>query len=350
MSHPSQGSVAVAALLGAVLLASPLAARAATNDSISYDAIGFDRVSVDREASNYCAMHGKSAVFLGQSGSRYNYDCVPAATVVYTPPPPAVTYAPAVTYVTTPAYVATPAPAYVATPAPAYVATPEPAYVAAPVVPPPTYLPTQASAPAPAPAYVPPSTYTPVPSYSTFGNGADNPSVTYDADRYDRVAIMAAAANFCAAQGKSSAFSGRTGSLVHYDCVPYSDANHAVQAPIYAPVAAPYVVYEYTTGTQTTFDTQAAAYCTAQGRAAVFRSQDGTRITYDCVLAGQPFTAPVYTAAVENVPVAVPTISYSTAGNNQRDVAAPAIRYCGMLGKTPVLQNEYYSNRTYICE
>ena len=137
---------------------------------------------------------------------------------------------------------------------------------------------------------------------------------------------------------------------MHYDCVPYSDANHAVQAPIYAPVAAPYVVYEYTTGTQTTFDTQAAAYCTAQGRAAVFRSQDGTRITYDCVLAGQPFTAPVYTAAVENVPVAVPTISYSTAGNNQRDVAAPAIRYCGMLGKTPVLQNEYYSNRTYICE
>src|SRR5260221_7477422 len=112
MSHPSQGSVAVAALLGAVLLASPLAARAATNDSISYDAIGFDRVSVDREASNYCAMHGKSAVFLGQSGSRYNYDCVPTATVVYAPP--AVTYAPPLTYWTTPAYVATPAPAYVA--------------------------------------------------------------------------------------------------------------------------------------------------------------------------------------------------------------------------------------------
>jgi len=342
MSHPSQGSVAVAALLGAVLLASPLAARAATNDSISYDAVGFDRASVDREASNYCAMHGKSAVFLGQSGSRYNYDCVPAATVVYTPPPPAVTYAPAVTYVTTPTYVA-PAPAYVAAPAPA-------PYVAAPVVPPPTYLPTQAALPAPAPAYVPPSTYTPVPSYSTFGNGADNPSVTYDADRYDRMAIMAAAANFCAAQGKSSAFSGRTGSLVHYDCVPYSDANHAVQAPIYAPVTAPYVVYEYTTGSQTTFDTQAAAYCTAQGRAAVFRSQDGTHITYDCVLASQAFTAPVYTAAVENVPVAVPTISYSTAGNNQRDVAAPAIRYCAMLGKQPVLQNEYYSNRTYICQ
>jgi len=337
MSHPSQGTVAIAALLGAVLLASPLAARAATNDSISCDAIGYDRVSVDREASNYCGLHGKTAVFLGQSGSRYNYDCVPAATVVYTPPPPAVTYAPAVTYVTTPAYVATPAPA--------------PAYVAAPVVaPPPAYLPTQAALPAPAPAYVPPSTYTPVPSYSTYGNGADNPSVTYDADRYDRVAIMTAAANFCAAQGKSSAFAGRNGSLVHYDCVPYSDANHAAQAPIYAPTAAPYVVYEYTTGTQTTCDTQAAAYCTAQGRAAVFRSQDGTRITYDCVLATQTFTAPVYTAAVENVPVAVPTISYSTAGNNQRDVAAPAIRYCAMLGKQPVLQNEYYSNRTYICQ
>jgi putative hemolysin len=263
----------------------------------------------------------------------------PAPTVTYTAP-----VTPAVTYVTTPAYVQAPAPVttYVA-PAPA-------PYVAAPVVPPPTYLSTQA---APAPAYVPPSPYTPVPSYSTYGNGADNPSVTYDADRYDRVAIMTAAANFCAAQGKSSAFSGRTGALVHYDCVPSSDANHAVQAPVYtsvAPVAAPYVVYEYTTGSQTAFDTQAAAYCTAQGRAAVFRSQNGTQITYDCVLIGQQFTAPVYTAAVENVPVAVPTISYSTAGNNQRDVAAPAIRYCGMLGKQPVLQNEYYSNRTYICE
>jgi hypothetical protein len=341
MSHASQGSVAVAALLGAALVAIPLGARAATNDSISYDAVGFDRVSVDREASNYCALHGKSAVFTGLNGSRYTYDCVPATTVVYTPPPPAVTYAPAVTYVTTPAYVATPAPAYVAPAAPAY--------VAAPVVPPPTYLPTQAALPAPAPAYVAPARYTPVPSYSTFGNGSDNPSVTYDADKYDRLAIMTAATNFCAAQGKSSAFSGRNGSLVHYDCVPYSDANHAPPTPIY-PAGAPYVVYEFTTGTQTTFDTQAAAYCTAQGRAAVFRSQDGTRITYDCVLAGQPYTAPVYRTYAENVPVAVPTISYSTAGNNQANVDQQAIRYCGMLGKSPVLRDQYYSNRTYTCQ
>jgi putative hemolysin len=197
---------------------------------------------------------------------------------------------------------------------------------------------------------VPPSTYAPVPSYSTFGNGADNPSVTYDADRYDRVAIMTAAAKFCAAQGKSSAFSGRTGSLVHYDCVPYSDANHAVQAPIYVPTTAPYVVYEFTTGSQTTFDTQAAAYCTAQGRAAVFRSQDGTRITYDCVLAGQPYVAPAYNTYAANVPVAVPTISYSTAGNSQANVDTQAIRYCGMLGKSPVLRDQYYSNRTYTCQ
>jgi len=333
--------VAVAALLGAALLASPLAARAATHDSISYDAVGFDRVAVDQEASNYCALHGKTAVFLGQNGSRYTYDCVPAATVVYAPPP-AVTYAPAVTYVTTPAYVATPAPA------PAYVAPP--AYVAAPVAPPPTYLPAQAAVAPAAPAYVPPSSYVPVPSYSTFGNGADNPSVTYDADRYDRVTIMTAATNFCAAQGKSMAFSGRTGSLVHYDCVPYSDANHAAATPVYAPTAAPYVVYEYTTGSQTAFDTQAAAYCTAQGRAAVFRSQDGTRITYDCVLAGQPYAAPVFNAYAENVPVAVPTISYSTAGNSQANVDTQAIRYCGMLGKSPVLRDEYYSNRTYTCQ
>ena len=53
---------------------------------------------------------------------------------------------------------------------------------------------------------------------------------------------MTAAANFCAAQGKSAAFSGRTGALVHYDCVPYTDANHAMaieqnQSAVHAHVA-----------------------------------------------------------------------------------------------------------------
>ena len=98
--------MAIAALLGATLLAGPLTASAAApgttytmqpgsagnNDSISFQAIGYDRPAIDREASNYCAMHGKTAVFTGQAGWRLNYDCVPSSGVAYAP---AVTYAPA---------------------------------------------------------------------------------------------------------------------------------------------------------------------------------------------------------------------------------------------------------------
>ncbi len=237
-------------------------------------------------------------------------------------PAPAVTYAPAPTYV--------PAPA-------AYLPAPEPA----------------ASVPPPAaPAYVA-APYRPVPYYSTAGNGHDNPSVSYDATRYDRLAIVTAANGYCAGMGKSAAFSGRRGTLVNYDCVPYSDASHTPSA-LYAPAAAPYVVYEYTpVASQASIEAAAADYCSAQGGTAVFRSQDGSRVTYDCVPAGsQAYVTPTtYVAYADNAiePNAVPTITYSTAGNSQRDPATPAIRYCGLLGKSPVLRDENYSMRTYQC-
>jgi hypothetical protein len=205
--------------------------------------------------------------------------------------------------------------------------------------------------------------YAPVAAYSTYGNGHNNPSISYDSARYDRQAIIAAANGFCATQGKASAFSGRNGSLVNYDCVPYSDGARvpvAVYTPpapavIYAPVApagAPYVTYEYTGVNQPTIEADAASYCVGQGRVVVFRGQDGNRVTYDCVTgANRTYTTTTYAAynAYSGAPNPVPTITYSMAGNSQQNSDAPAIRYCAMLGKSPYLRGEQGSNRTYEC-
>jgi hypothetical protein len=316
-SPPVARSVAIAALLGATLVAGPLTASAAApgttyqmqtgttgNDSISFEAIGYDRPAVDREASNYCGTHGKAAVFTGQSDVRLNYDCVPASGNAYAPAP-------------------------ANAPAPAY---------------------------APALAYPPASAYAPVAAYSSYGNGHNNPSVSYDTTRYDRQAIIVAADSYCATQNKSAAFSGRNGSLVNYDCVPYTDAAHApvaapVAAPVvaYAPQAGPVVSYDFTGGNQQSIEAAAASYCEAEGRTAVYRGQDGNRVTYDCVIgASRPYTTAAYN---DNsvVPNAVPTITYSMAGNSQQNNDAPAIRYCAMLGRSPVLRGEDGANRTYEC-
>ena len=48
--------------------------------------------------------------------------------------------------------------------------------------------------------------------------------MSYDATLYDRQTLEAQASAYCAGQGKSAAFSGRSGSRVNYDCVPNSDA------------------------------------------------------------------------------------------------------------------------------
>jgi hypothetical protein len=283
--------------LGATLLAGPLTASAAApgttytmqpgspgNDSISFEAIGYDRPAIDREASNYCGTHGKTAVFTGQRDARLTYDCVPASGNAY----------------------------------------------------------------APAAAYPPAPAYAPVAAYSSYGNGHNNPSVSYDTTRYDRQAIILAADSYCGTQNKSAAFSGRSGSLVNYDCVPYTDAAHAPVAA-YAPQAGPFVTYEFTGGNQPSIEAAAASYCNAEGRTAVYRGQDGSRVTYDCVIgASRTYTTTAYN---DNsvVPNAVPTITYSMAGNRQQNDDAPAIRYCAMLGKSPVLRGEDGANRTYEC-
>jgi len=187
-SPPVARSLAIAALLGATLVAGPLTASAAApgttyqmqtgtagNDSISFEAIGYDRPAVDREASSYCGAHGKTAIFIGQSDARLSYDCVPTSGNAYAPAP-------------------------TNAPAPAY---------------------------APTPAYPPAPAYEPVAAYSSYGNGHDNPSVSYDTTHYDRQAIIVAADSYCATQNKSAAFSGRNGSLVNYDCVPYTEIGRA---------------------------------------------------------------------------------------------------------------------------
>ena len=273
-------TVATVTLLGVAFLAGPISgsASAAGTDSISFDAVGYDRPSIDREASNYCATHGKVAAFTGQSGTRLNYDCVPSSGNAS---PPAVINAPVATY-------------------------------------------------------------------SSYGNGHNNPSVSYDTTRYDRQAIIAAANSYCGTLGKSAAFSGRSGSLVNYDCIPYSDAARAPVATYAAP-AAPSITFEFTGNNRPSIEAEAASYCSAQGGTAVFRGQNGSRVTYDCVIgANQPYATPSYQDNSAS-PNAVPTITYSTAGNSQQNSDAPAIRYCAMMGKSPVLVREDFSNRTYEC-
>ena len=46
---------------------------------------------------------------------------------------------------------------------------------------------------------------------------------------------------------------------------------------------------------------------------------------------------------------AVPTLTYSMAGNSQQNADAPAIRYCAMLGKSPYLVNRDGPSLTYQC-
>ena len=118
----------------------------------------------------------------------------------------------------------------------------------------------------------------------------------------------------------------------------------------YVAPAAPYVTFAYTGANQSSIESEAASYCGAQGGAPVFRGQDGNRITYDCVIGqSQPYRAPVAYAETAVTPTAVPTITYSMAGNRQQNDDAPAIRYCAMLGKSPYLQGDDGNNRTYVC-
>ena len=157
-------------------------------------------------------------------------------------------------------------------------------------------------------AYPPARTYAPVATYSSYGNGHDNPSISYDTSRYDRQAIIAAANSYCGTLGKSAAFSGRSGALVNYDCIPYSDAARA-PAATYAPPGIPSITFAFTGNNRPSIEAEAASYCSAQGGTAVFRGQDGSRVTYDCVIgANQPYATPSYSdnAAYPN---AVPTIT-----------------------------------------
>jgi len=191
------------------------------------------------------------------------------------------------------------------------------------------------------------------PAAKNYGNGANNPAVSYDATLYDRQTLEAQADAYCAAQGKSAAFSGRTGSRVNYDCVLNSDAAPALAAaPAYAPTV-PSVTYRLTGNNGQAIAADAATYCSSQGRIAQFRNQDGTFVTYDCIIdPSQPFrTASYSTSTTSYVPApAAPTITYELASDGRSTLDAPAIRYCGMLGKSPVLRSQDGRRVTYECQ
>jgi len=187
---------------------------------------------------------------------------------------------------------------------------------------------------------------------ASYGNGANNPAVSYDATLYDRQTLEAQASAYCAGQGKSAAFSGRSGSRVNYDCVPNSDAAAGyAAAPGYAP-SVPSVTYRLTSDNGQAIAADAAAYCSSQGRIAQFRRQDGAFVTFDCVTdPNQPFRTASYSGPSTYAPSpTAPTISYELASDGRGNLDAPAIRYCGMLGKSPVLRNQDGRRVTYECQ
>jgi putative hemolysin len=184
-------------------------------------------------------------------------------------------------------------------------------------------------------------------AYSTYGNGASNPSVSYDATLYDRQTLEAQASAYCARQGKTAAFSGRSGSHVNYDCVPYSDGAYAA-APAYGPTV-PSITYRLSGDNGQAIAADAVTFCSTQGRTAQFRGQDGSFVTFDCVTdPNQPYRTAAYVYAPS--PVAVPTISYELASDARGNLDAPAIRYCGMLGKSPFLRRQDGRRVTYECQ
>jgi hypothetical protein len=96
-------------------------------------------------------------------------------------------------------------------------------------------------------------------------------------------------------------------------------------------------------------ETDAAAYCSTQGLTAQLRGQDGAYVTYDCV----PGPTTLYRTATYTAPppppAAVPTISYELAADGRTNLDQPAIRYCSLLGKTPVLRSQDGRRVTYGC-
>jgi hypothetical protein len=189
----------------------------------------------------------------------------------------------------------------------------------------------------------------------TNGNGAGNPDISYDATQSDRQALARQAAAYCAAQGKTAALSGRSGSRISYDCVPLSDAAAppppTPRAPAWDPTA-PSVTYQLVGDNRRAIEGDAATYCGAQGRSARFLGQEGTRLTYGCVAdPGRPAPAAPTVAVMESAaaPPAAPTITYDVTADGAQAPDAPAVRYCGTLGKSPVLRAQDGGTLTYEC-
>jgi putative hemolysin len=112
------------------------------------------------------------------------------------------------------------------------------------------------------------------------------------------------------------------------------------------------VTYRVTSDNGQAIAADAAAYCSSQGRVAQFRRQDGMFVTYDCITdPSQPFRTASYSTSTSYVPAPpVPTITYELASDGRSTLDAPAIRYCGMLGKSPVLRSQDGRRVTYECQ
>jgi len=181
------------------------------------------------------------------------------------------------------------------------------------------------------------------PAGKNYGNGAKQPRpCPTTRTLYDRQTLETPGRRLLwPPRARSAAFSGRTGSRVNYDCVPElrCRAPPTPQPRLTAPTV-PSVTYRVTSDNgQANRRRCAAAYCSSQGRVAQFRRQGPGRSspTTASPTPSQPVPDSVLQArrrATFPAPTA-PTISYE-AGQRwpQARSMPPAIRYCGMLGKS----------------
>jgi putative hemolysin len=194
----------------------------------------------------------------------------------------------------------------------------------------------------PSTTYAPTTAYAPAPVAI---QGA--PSVTYDLTRTDRQTAASAAGRYCADQGRSAVFHTIDGYAITYDCVVTGIRADAVTTmPM---MATPSIAYQSYGADPLTLQADANRYCATQGLTASYRGRDGDRVIYDCVGNVATMAVPNATMSGSSTPLAVPMITYETAGDSRTSAEQAAIKYCGMQGLSPVLRDQVGRRVTYEC-
>ncbi|MFO1058380.1 MAG: hypothetical protein U1E53_15610 [Dongiaceae bacterium] len=197
------------------------------------------------------------------------------------------------------------------------------------------------------------TTYAPTNSYaSTYAPApvavSGVPSVTYDLARTDRQSAATAAARYCADQGRTAAFRTIDGYAITYDClVTGSRADAVTPAPV---MAMPSIAYQSIGADPMTLQADAGRYCASQGLVATYRGVYGDRVVYDCTGGVASTAMPSAAMSGSSMPVAVPMITYETAGDSRTSAEQAAIKYCNMQGGlSPVLRDQVGRRVTYEC-